>query len=76
MSASRYFRQCNAFLSSNRAGSTKKRKMSSSSANKRIANSTAADLAYFLQEKELCEEYVAWYDEMPPMQRLLRKNEV
>jgi hypothetical protein len=47
----------------------------SKSANERVANSLASDLAYFLQEKGLCDEYVAWYDEMPPLERLLRKKE-
>lgn len=45
-----------------------------SSANTRVAQSPAADLAYFIQEKGLCEEFVRWCDEMPPVERLLAKK--
>lgn len=47
----------------------------SESANRRVSKALVSDLAYFLQEKGLCEEYGAWYDEMPPIERLLRKKQ-
>jgi hypothetical protein len=43
-------------------------------ANLRVSQACAADLAYFLQEKGLCEEFVRWYDESPPIERLLAKS--
>ena len=41
------------------------------SANTRVSRASAGDLAYFLQDKGLCEEFVRWVDEKPPLQRLL-----
>ena len=43
-------------------------------ASQRVARADAADLAYFLQEKGLCEEFIRWYDESPPIERLLAKS--
>ena len=45
------------------------------SANKRVSEASVADLAYFIQERGLCDDFVAWYDEEAPIQRLLRKSE-
>ena len=42
-----------------------------SSVNARVAKASVADLAYYLQERGLCDDFCAWYDEMPPIQRLL-----
>ena len=43
-------------------------------ANQRTANANSGELAFFLQEKGLCEEFVKWYDEMAPIDRLLAKK--
>lgn len=39
-----------------------------------VANANSGDLAFFLQEKGLCEEFVRWCEEMPPVERLLKKS--
>lgn len=44
------------------------------SANQRVSQATVGELAYFLQERGLCEEFVRWCDEEPPVQRLLRTS--
>ena len=41
-------------------------------ANARVSAAQHCDLAYFLQESGMCEAYCRWYDECPPLQRLLR----
>ena len=43
-------------------------------ANARVSRASSADLAYFLQERGLCAAFCDWYDEKPPIQRLLEKS--
>ena len=41
------------------------------SANKKVASATSGELAFFIQEKGLCEEYARWAEEKSPVERLL-----
>lgn len=43
-------------------------------ANKRVAGATSSELAFYIQEMGLCQDFVKWYDEMPPVQRLLARS--
>lgn len=36
-----------------------------------LTKATAAELAYFIEQRGMSDEFEAWYVEMPPVQRLL-----
>lgn len=43
-------------------------------ANALVARAKSSELAFYLQEKGLCEDFKAWYEEKAPVQRLLDRS--
>lgn len=72
----RHFCHKSHFCQRNKEHNTLKiRKKKMESANKKVANASSGELAFFLQEKGLCEEYARWATEKSPIERLLASKE-